>query len=177
MASHIYAATENGCPRSSVLTETQGRFPSFASEIYHHSIRLQDWSSLWTRRMGVRLLGIPPTLRAYIDDKVQDCNNSITNAFELLQSCIKPSIYLPVYEVQCYTWTRLIFALTSHEFCHAFFYIWHLGQNSLFCYSATAAVSPQLHKMSKLTTTPSVNKRCQQVNQVKAAKGMHWLIH
>ena len=29
----------------------------------------------------------------YIDGLVQDCNNSIANALELLQSCPKPSIY------------------------------------------------------------------------------------
>ena len=29
---------------------------------------------------------------AYIDGLVQDCNNSIVNALELLQSCTKPSM-------------------------------------------------------------------------------------
>ena len=30
-----------------------------------------------------------------IDGLVQDCSNSIANALELLQSCTKPSIWLP----------------------------------------------------------------------------------
>ena len=30
---------------------------------------------------------------AYFDGLVQDCSNSIANALDLLQSCIKPSIY------------------------------------------------------------------------------------
>ena len=33
------------------------------------------------------------SLPTYIDGLVQDCNNSIANALELLQSCTKPSIY------------------------------------------------------------------------------------
>ena len=33
----------------------------------------------------------------YIDGLVQDCSNSIANALELLQSCIKPYIYMTVY--------------------------------------------------------------------------------
>ena len=29
----------------------------------------------------------------YIDGLAQDCSNSIANALELLQSCVKPSIF------------------------------------------------------------------------------------
>ena len=32
-----------------------------------------------------------------IDDLVQDYNNSIVNALDLLQPCIKPSIYTVIY--------------------------------------------------------------------------------
>ena len=33
------------------------------------------------------------TLKHHIDGLAQDCSNSIANAPELLQSCIKPSMY------------------------------------------------------------------------------------
>ena len=33
------------------------------------------------------------TREVHIDGLVQDCNNSIASALELLQSCTKPSMY------------------------------------------------------------------------------------
>ena len=38
----------------------------------------------------------------YNDGLVQDCTNSIANALELLQSCAKPLIYNPKYQVVKY---------------------------------------------------------------------------
>ena len=37
----------------------------------------------------------------HIDGLVQDCNNSIANAMELVQSCTKPSTYLVIDELWC----------------------------------------------------------------------------
>ena len=46
---------------------------------------------LWTQLHKYSLIG--KILHLGIDGLVQDCSNSIANALELLQSCIKPSVY------------------------------------------------------------------------------------
>ena len=54
-----------------------------------------------TSRRNVTMSPCP----TYIDGLVQDCNNSIANALELLQSCTKPSI------CQCVLWCVRVYWL------------------------------------------------------------------
>ena len=52
----------------------------------------------------------------HIDGLVQECSNSIANAMELLQSCIKPLIYCDGYPVQVHTYmvlSSLIWSLSA----------------------------------------------------------------
>ena len=40
----------------------------------------------------------------YFDGLVQDCTISIANAMEILQSCIKPSIFNPIFYMNAITY-------------------------------------------------------------------------
>ena len=44
----------------------------------------------------------------YLNGLVQDCSNSIANALELLQSCIKPSVWLTVNKILWNTFENIL---------------------------------------------------------------------
>ena len=51
------------------------------------------YALLWSAQVDVSFIQWCPHLRVHIDGLVQDCSISSALAMEILQSCIKPSIY------------------------------------------------------------------------------------
>ena len=54
--------------------------------------------NIWFQGQQVKIILSLQVQFLHIDGLMQDCNNSIANALELLQSCTKPSIY-PAYDL------------------------------------------------------------------------------
>ena len=82
-----------------------------------------EQSARWPTGSGDRI-DVPKIKQPYINDSVQDCNNSIALAMELLQSCTKPSICLQFY-VQCLRYDSCYNFIKNIKL-HVHFILWYL---------------------------------------------------
>ena len=87
-------------------------------------------ANIWLKALFQGTIYIGNHIQCSFDGLVQDCSNSIANALELLQYCIKPSIsfqwyalYIP-QQINTYD-TLLCFGLVSHLVDCKHDHLWH----------------------------------------------------